>query len=67
MTDLIPIIKIAGVAISSFFTEKLLEHTGHGDKTNFVRIVSYIVCAAIALDEVWDHMRVIGGRFGIYI
>jgi len=66
MFEMKTILKIAGIAIGSAVLEKLMESQGHGDKTNFVRVVAYLACASIAIDEAYDYMRRLGLRFGIF-
>ena len=66
MFEMKTILKIAGIAIGSALLEKLMESQGHGDKKNFVRIVAYLACASIAIDETYDYMRRLGARFGIF-
>lgn len=66
MFELGTIFKIAGIAIGSALLEKLMESQGHGDKRGFVRIVAYLACAGIAIDETFDYMRRLGARFGVF-
>lgn len=67
MELLAPAFKIAGIAIGSEFLSKAMEEYGHGDKTIFVRIVSYVACGYIALDFWWAGVKQVAVQFGVSI
>lgn len=66
MHELMPIFKIAGVALVGAVVEKFVESHGHGDKTPMIRLATYVATGWMAIDECYDYMRRIGGKFGVY-
>lgn len=67
MEVLAPILKIAGIAIGSEIVGRLMEENGHGGKVVFVKIVSYVGCAYIAMDYWWAGLRHIAHAFGVTV
>ncbi|MGO4371976.1 hypothetical protein AB4Z21_14525 [Paenibacillus sp. MCAF20] len=67
MEILLPAFKIAGIAIASEFVGLLMEEHGHGNKVVFVKIITYVGCAYIAMDFWWSGLRTIARAFGVYV
>lgn len=62
-----PVLQIAGIALGSELISKLMEETGHGGKVVFVKLISYVAGAYIALDYWWQGVRYVAHMFGVHI
>lgn len=67
MDLLAPAFKIAGIAIAGEFITRIMEEYGHGDKTPFVRIVTWLAGGYIAFDAWWDGVHMVASQFGVNI
>ncbi|OBZ13324.1 hypothetical protein [Bacillus sp. FJAT-26390] len=67
MDYLEPVLKIAGIAISSEIIGRLMEENGHGGKVVFIKIVAYVGCAYIAMEFWWAGLRYIARSFGVSV
>ncbi|GIP38290.1 hypothetical protein J31TS4_15700 [Paenibacillus sp. J31TS4] len=57
---------VLGVVGVSHLGTALMEYTGHGDKTMFVKIVTYAGCAYIAWEAWWRMVRYVQASFNVY-
>lgn len=67
MDLLAPAFKIAGIAIASEFITKVMDEYGHGDKTVFVRIVSWCAGGYVAFEAWWDGVHMVASQFGVQL
>lgn len=63
MTSLYAVLGVVGV---SHLGTAVMEYTGHGDKTMFVKIVTYVGCAYIAWEAWWGCVRYVQSSFGVH-
>lgn len=65
--DLSPLFTIAGISAATWLTEVIMERTGHGDKTVFLRIIGHGTAAVYCFTTWWGYIHRVARMFGVFI